>query len=59
MEIYFKLYKPYKKNNFYIYSNTLDSTMTKLLNNKISNTTDDEEERKCEAEKLEVISNSK
>merc|ERR1712136_696189 len=34
--------------------NTLDSMMTKLLNNKISNTTEGEEERKCE-----VISNSK
>merc|ERR1711992_438156 len=33
--------------------------MTKLLNNKISNTTEGEEERKCEAEKLEVIYNSK
>lgn len=39
--------------------NTLDSMMTKLLNNKISNTTEGEEERKCEKEKLEVISNSK
>merc|ERR1711992_363961 len=33
--------------------------MTKLLNNKISNTTDDEMEKKCEKEKLEVITNSK
>merc|ERR1719278_295143 len=33
--------------------------MTKLLNNKISNSTEEEEERKCEKEKLEVISNSK
>merc|ERR1712018_678084 len=41
------------------YLNTLDSTMTKLLNNKISNTTDDEMEKKCEKEKLEVITNSK
>ena len=41
------------------FRNTLDSMMTKLLNNKISNTTEGEEERKCEKEKLEVISNSK
>jgi len=41
------------------YLNTLDTTMTKLLNNKISNTTDGEKERQCEKEKLEVISNSK
>merc|ERR1712179_191311 len=41
------------------YLNTLDSMMTKLLNNKISNSTEGEEERKCEKEKLEVISNSK
>merc|ERR1719367_2651053 len=35
--------------------NTLDSMMTKLLNNKISNSTEGEEERKCEKEKLEEI----
>ena len=39
--------------------NTLDQMMTKLLTNKISQTTEDEEEQKCEKEKLDVLSTSK
>lgn len=41
------------------YLNTLDTQMTRLLNNKIGNTTEGEDARKCEKEKLEVITNSK
>lgn len=41
------------------YLNTLDVQMTNLLKHKIENSTSGETERKCEKEKLEVITNSK